>query len=927
MVIQSNQISLTLDDAEKKDRFSASVPAAREGGTSRIQWETAKDCTVQKEAGKENLIYTEAEAKQLYRSGEKWPADSPMSPADFISRCMTGEDAKALSEEETPLEEYTSSQLDRAITRIKEERRNKQEAVEHQVAREREEAEYLEQMQDSGLPATPENVMRLSHAIDMAAEIDSFSEASMKFFIGNEYSLTPENISASVYGAQGSETGQNETAEQDFSLVEEQVQDLLVKEGMEPDEKTMETARWLYEKDLPVTVQNLRTCGQLEELKAVEPEVIARRIVDQMAEGIYPEKADLKKYSVAEAITARRRLEEIRLTMTIDAVRNMSAKGIDLDVSNLENMVAELRKQEKLARQSLLEEAELPVTEDNLRIMGDTVEAARRVLAAPVEFLGYAWQSEETDTLPGLSEQAQRFTDHFKRAEQGYDAVGTQVRRDLGDSMAKAFGNVDDILLDLGLETTARNQRAVRSLAYNQMALTEENVLRMKEYDNRVTTLMESLKPQVVSELIRRDINPLAISLEELSERVKEIQEEMQIEDISFSKYLWKLDHQKAVSPEERESMIGIYRLLRQIEKSDGAVVGQLLKEGRELTLSGLLSAVRSRRRTGMDVQVDDAFGEAEETAAVTNSISRQIETAYQTAIVKETRKNLSPSYLHRAVRQEQELSLEQLCEACEREGADEEKAYYQEMAEGIRSVMSGAEKRILDYLETLDLPDTAGNIRMMQVYLQRGSKPWNKLWEPEESEDVLEHFDNPEELDPLLQQIDEKQKEELAKMETSADIDYEELANQSLMNRRIAFHGKIRDYQMYEVPVFTEQGITACNVTIRDGKGTGKGIVEIAMESEEFGRMQATFKVKGNRVNSFVTLEESEQLPLCQRRMDGFVKDLEEKGFTMEGGSLVQGSRDFLPVGDRAEGAKNKDLYRIAKTFIIAMNRKDDGE
>lgn len=945
MVIQSNRISLTLDDTDTMDRLSVSVPTAKEGDISRIKREAAMDCTVHKEAGKDNIVYTEAEAKQLYRSGEEWSDDGQMSPADFISRCMTGEDAKALSEEETPLEEYTSSQLDRAITRIKEERRNKQEAVEHQVTREREEIEaleqaavekaaegqidpqILEQMQDSDLPVNPENVMRLSHAIDMAAEIDSFSEASMKFFIEHEYPITPENISGSNYSIQGGESRQNEAVGKDFSLVEEQVQDLLVREGMEPDEESVQTARWLYENDLPVTAENIYTYKQLQKLKTIEPEVMAGRIVDQMAEGICPEKANLMKYSVAEAITAKRQLEEIRLTMTIDAVRNMSARGIDLDISNLENIVAELREQEQQARQSLLEEAELPVTEDNLRVMGDTIEAARRVLAAPVEFLGYALESEDTDTLPGLSEQAQSFTADFRKAEQSYDAVGTEVRRDLGDSMTKAFGNVDDILLDLGMETTARNQRAVRSLAYNQMALTEENVLRMKEYDNRVTTLMENLKPQVVSELIRRDINPLTISLEELSERVEEIQEEIEVEDISFSKYIWKLDHQKAVSPEERESMIGMYRLLDKIEKSDGAVVGQMLKEGRELSLSNLLSAVRTRRDAGMDVQVDDAFGGLEEIAAAGISISQQIETAYHSVVVKEVRKNLSPALLHRAMEQEQDMSLEQLWEACEEEGASEEESYYQRVAEETRAVMAGGEKRILDYLAALDLPDTVGNIQMMQAYLQRGSKPWDNLWEPEESEKVLEQFDNPEELDPLLQQIDEKQKEELAKVRESDDIDYEGLRNQSLMNRRISFHGRIRDYQMYEVPVFTEQGITTCNVTIRGGKDTEKGRVEITMESEEFGRLQATFKVKGTRVNSFVTLEESEHLSLCQQRMDGFVKDLEENGFTMDGGSLVQGNRDSLHVGDRADGAKNQDLYRIAKIFIISMNRKDDAE
>ena len=125
-------------------------------------------------------------------------------------------------------------------------------------------------------------------------------------------------------------------------------------------------------------------------------------------------------------------------------------------------------------------------------------------------------EAQDTDTLRQLSEKAVNFTDSFARAEQSYEAVGTEVRRDLGDSIQKAFTNVDSILLDLNMECTAQNQRAVRSLAYNQIPLTEENIVRMKEYDTRITSLMETMKPPVVAELIRRGINPLEISLDEL---------------------------------------------------------------------------------------------------------------------------------------------------------------------------------------------------------------------------------------------------------------------------------------------------------------------------------------------------------------------------------------------------------------------------
>ncbi len=943
MVISTNRISLTFDDTETMEKIGVSVPDAREGSISRMSSGATMDCTVQ-EAGKDHIIYTEAEAKQLHTGGEVWLDDGVMSPADFINRCVTGEDAKALSDEQTPLEEYTSSQLDRAVTRVKEERRNKQEAVERQVSKMREEAEaieqaavklaadgqipeqVLEQMNHSNLPITPENVTRLSHAMDMAAEIGSFSEASMKFFLASESVITPENISGSNYSVQSAVT---EKPEQDldkkdaFDLVKNQVEQLLVKDGMEPDEETMKTAQWLYDNDLPVTSETIRTCGQIEELKKVEPQVLAARIADQMADGVCPEKANLMKISVAEAITAKRRLEETRLTMTIDALRNMSAKGIDLDISNLETLVKELRQQEQQTRQSLLQETGLPETEDNARMMGGTLEAARNVLSAPVEFLGHVL--EKVDTLAQVSEQAKTFTQEFSRAERSYEAVGTEVRRDLGDSMTKAFANVNDILEDLGLELTGRNQRAVRALAYNQMPLTEENIIRMKEYDSRVTTLMKDLKPQAVAELIRRQINPLELSLEELSTQVEQLQEEMEIEDISFRKYLWKMDHQNQLTPEERESMIGVYRLLHQIEKSDGAAAGMVMKEGRELSLSSLLSAVRTRRDAGMDVKVDDEFGGLDSVVTVGNSISEQIQAAYQQTLAGELRKNLSPEVLHQLMEQGADLTMEQLLEACEKEGAAEETAYYETQAKELRAAMAGGEERILDFLSALDEPDTLANVQMMQALLQSGEKFWHKSWKREESENVLASFDEPEELDSVLEEVEENHRQELAKTEQSDDINYEVLHFRSLMNHSIALHGKMRDYQTYEIPVFTEQGITTCNITVRDGKEADKGRIEIAMESAEFGNIQATFKVRGTRVNGFVTVEQKDFLTLCSRRMDEFEKELEENGFTMDGGSLIEGSRTSLHVGNRAEGTKNRDLYRIAKMFVVSMNRKDD--
>ena len=69
----------------------------------------------------------------------------------------------------------------------------------------------------------------------------------------------------------------------------------------------------------------------------------------------------------------------------------------------------------------------------------------------------------------------------YEEAGERYETLMTAPRSDLGDSIRKAFSNVDDILTDMSLEKTSENQRAVRILAYNSMEITPENIEKLEE--------------------------------------------------------------------------------------------------------------------------------------------------------------------------------------------------------------------------------------------------------------------------------------------------------------------------------------------------------------------------------------------------------------------------------------------------------------
>lgn len=955
MIINANKISPNLNGTEQGAKPSVSVPNARDGRISNNAWNYTMDCTVHKETGKSS-IYTEMQARQQDMETVELPDDGSVSPSAFINSCMTGEDIKDLSEEETPLEEYTSSQLERAVSRVKKQRTQKQDAIEREVTKEQERQDSLERHLQDKAPLTPENLSRVSHAVEMAEAVADYSQASMKFFIATGHAvITPENIQAAMTAADGEHIKgdiisrdaipRNEVSgEEDFARLEDQVSGILAEGDIEATDEAMEVARFLYENDLPVTAENVKLYQSLEELRDLDPDVLIDRITDSMLDGIQPEKADLTKLSLNEAaelvqdlldaedsdlqrvytteadfVRAKRQLEEIRLVMTAEAARNMASKGIRIDIENLENIVEELRQQEQQLTQGILEETGIPVTQENIDVMQSTLESARQVLAAPVEMLGTTRPLMAEQTLQEMAQTAVSMTG--EKLQQAYEAVGTEVRPDLGDRISKAFQNVDSILQELNLEQTAANERAVRILAYNRMPLTEDNILDMKAYDSKVTTLMQNLKPPVVAELIRQQVNPLQMTIGELDEKVLDIQREnMPAEDISFRKYLWKMDRQHGLSKQERESMIGIYRLLDKVQKSDGAVIGQVIKEGRELSFSSLLSATRSRRAAGMDVALDETFGGLESTIEKGSSISDQIQAAYGSTLVMKLQKNLSPKVLREHGDEAMDLSLEQLLEKCTVEGETDAQMepYYEQMAEEMREAAEDADGRLESFLKALDMPDTMANLAAARQMLSGRPGRYEKLWKKEESEEIVENFDNPEELDAAYEKIDKAHSEELAKERESDDITCDGIVSLARMAGSISFYRNIRSRQMYEIPLITEQGITSCHVTIQDGDSREKGTVEISMESEQYGRIQASFRVNGRRVKGFVTAERQEGMEPAGKLLHEFEKDLEEMGFTMDSDSLVQGSRKSLQTGNKAESTKNQDLYRIAKTFIV---------
>lgn len=936
MIIQTGKISIDFKDTDYMSGSGVSVQNAKEGSVSGTGIEYTRDCTVQKDMGK-GIVYTEADTNRMMEEAVENLMEERFDPAEYIRRNMTGEDAKEMEEEGSMLEEYVASSLERAIARVKSQRRDREESLEGRIKEGEEQRKHFEEIEQ-----------RIREAVKIAAGISGMSEAAAKYFLENNLKITPGNMKNAETVTGVSPASYTEVP---FEQMRPQVEGILENAGLPSDEENMEAAQWLYEHDLPVTAEKVESYRKWQEISSLPEEIWESRIRDNVLDGQLPESADLSKISYEEArekaealfqadeqdffnaypqeaerITARRQLEEIRLRMTIDAVRTMEKKGIRVELDNLMEIVEELKEMEQEACRKYLNEAGLPDSDDNIEIVGRTLRAREDILTAPVAVLGRTIRSE-WHNIEEIAREGNTMRLPMEELAEKYEAVGTEVRKDLGDSIQKAFGNVDGILQELELASTAANQRAVRILAYNRMPLNKEAVLSMKEYDAKVTTLVKNLKPQVVTELIRRQENPLEMSVDELSGKVAEISDEIIPEDISFRKYLWKLDHNHDILPQERKSMIGIYRLLDKVEKSDGAVIGQVVKEGKELSFASLLSAVRTRKAEGMDRTIDDDFGGLIEKEQQGERISDQIQAAFSEHVVSQLRRDLSPTVLHGKGDSLMEEPLEELLEDCTGvlEAQQEESEYYDQLAADIRRMAGQSDAEVRNFLKDLQLPESLTYIRAMKEYLEEGSKTYLRRYSGQEGERLREAMDDPEQLERIFDELDAAYETELRKKKEEPEVSYITYQEIAKMASSVSFYRQMRQYRKYEIPVETERGITACSVTIVQGSQDEKGTVEIAMDSHRFGRMQATFKVNGNTVSGFVTGETMDVHMVSEQIMTGFETDLEKNGLHMEREDFAKGRRPSFHLDKEITGAANQKLYLVAKLFIQNVQKGED--
>ena len=557
------------------------------------------------------------------------------------------------------------------------------------------------------------------------------------------------------------------------------------------------------------------------------------------------------------------------------------------------------------------------------------------------------------DTVNELHEAGKALQSALDKAGESYEALMTEPRKDLGDSIQKAFANVDDILTDLGMEKSEANRRAVRILAYNSLEINEESVLTMKAADEKVQRTFSNLTPATVRELIRQGSNPLDMNLDVLNKKAEEIQSANSDMDTErFSEYLWKLEQNHSISKEERESFIGIYRLIHQIEKTDGAAIGALVSQGAEFTMRNLLTAVRSAKKSGMDYTVDDDFAGVDSVSADSNSITDQVETAYQADCMKDVMETLTPVTLQKLLEspdwenytpEQLKQALTEYAEETAEQEAVLDSAYAKDQLEEIKQA-AAADEEIYRFLERFDIPNTTDNIIAANRLINRRNQVFSRMFNSEEvfsgkevdfkgiQEEILRRFaeavKTPKEMaaaqETLAETAENVMKTMIADDEHITSMDVREL---KLMNTQISIAGKMAGDEEYTIPVMVGGEIT--NLSLKIVRGVAKkGMVEILFETAKAGKVAASIEAKEKGVSGIVATDD----PDMKKILEDHAQEI-TKGFGEEEGDLqvtyvskLNFSRFSQNINRNRQSGENDEetyqiqtsrLYKIAKGFI----------
>ena len=760
-------------------------------------------------------------------------------------------------------------------------------------------------MQGADIAVNDESVAEVKSTLEKSGELKPLSENTKNYMVANDI----EPSIAGIYQAQASTSSSisadgvtigryaNAISDADFEALRPGIEKIIASAGLEVNDKTLADARAFIDAQIPVTKENLEYKAQLdaidiEKIQAA-PDEMLNKILDNMKLGGKAENTLVTGSPIDDIRTA---LDTINRAEYADAA-NVVSKGETFTIASLKLEIdarsfsieysaasvstgnSEVRNQASDVHQAADKAYDTLVTARVLMSANASIYLVKNnisILTTPIDELNSMLM--EYEQADGMYEEAQIaytdvlearktlneivrnpvsvFASMFDKMNETYEAVGTQIRGDLGDSLKKAVqGSADDIIKELGLEGTDEDKEAIKVLAANNMDMTKENVETVKSVNAMINNLIKNMKPETVLNMIKDGVNPMNASIEEVNEYLTEANDKASKDnEEKFSKFLYKLDRTNGITKEQRKQFIGIYQMMNIFTRDAGVAAGALIKQGAEVTMNNLMTAYNSRKHYDMDAVIDENTGMAE-VSGIANYYSALF-MANGGLVTPNTLKNVDNS--SGIGEQSVEMFIEQLEDNFD--AAAEEQYYEEYLKEQQAAVQAGAD--ILRQIRNADTEINSGNIQAVKAFLESGQFPDIRGIKTtrDYARDSIEKIGHKEKLSLMYEEMKDETEEELQEvlskagdLDTQIDVNYEEFLDLRLKDRTIGYIKNLALRHDYRIPYITDSGSTGMLKLTLVQDDDNKGRISVNMLSSVLGKVSVEAKADRDSLGMYI--------------------------------------------------------------------------
>lgn len=258
---------------------------------------------------------------------------------------------------------------------------------------------------DEDIAVTPDNVL-------LANQVDCINAAE-------------ENVSSDFYARAVTEALAMGKKATDATMSQDGLTFDMAKKACDVlGEATADDIVTLESDNIPVTIENLS-------------KLIAARGKDSAASQASANKAadnSITDSREARLVTAQRKLEEARLSMTAEANLSLIKKGVSIDTEPIERVVELLKQQENKYYGALFGDSSVEASDDRVRMYNNVCDIFNQMKQQPAYVLTL---ESADDTVYELYTAGKAMKQSLEAAASGYETLMTSPRADMGDRQMK----------------------------------------------------------------------------------------------------------------------------------------------------------------------------------------------------------------------------------------------------------------------------------------------------------------------------------------------------------------------------------------------------------------------------------------------------------------------------------------------------------